>query len=103
MSFSASSNTQSPRPLFHLGQIVATPDAFRLLEQSNTDVIDLLMRHAKGDWGVVCAADARSNDRAVVDGTRVLSAYELGAGRERLWIITEADRRVTTLLLPDEY
>ena len=103
MSFSASPNTQSPRPLFHLGQIVATPDALRLLEQSNADVIDLLMRHAKGDWGVVCAADARSNDRAVVDGTRILSAYKLGARREHLWIITEADRRVTTILLPDEY
>lgn len=53
-----------------------------------------------GDWGVVCASDARSSDLAVVNRTRILSAYELGTRRERLWIITEASRRATTLLLP---
>jgi len=99
----ASPRALSSVPLFRLGQIVGTPGSLALLEQTRTDVVDLLMRHVKGDWGVVCAADARLNDQAVIDGTRVISAYELGNRREKLWIITDADRQATTLLLPDEY
>ena len=64
------------------------------------DAMDL-RRHGTRVHG--CAEDARSNRRAVAEGSRILSAYELGNRRERLWIITEADRRVTTLLLPVEY
>ncbi|MBR8400422.1 MULTISPECIES: hypothetical protein [Burkholderia] len=96
-------NGKNPTPLFSLGQTVATPGALDLLDRTGTDGTDLLNRHMCGDWGVVCPADAESNDRAITDGTRILSAYELGARREQLWIITEADRRVTTLLLPSEY
>ncbi|PTB18258.1 hypothetical protein C9I57_24060 [Trinickia symbiotica] len=103
MSFFASPRGVSARPLFRLGEIFATPGALALLQQTGTDVVDLLMRHVKGDWGVVCPQDARSNDRAVETGTRIVSAYELGDRRERLWIVTEADRRMTTLLLPAEY
>lgn len=96
-------NRKSPTPLFSLGRTVATPSALDLLDRTGTDGTDLLNRHQCGDWGIVCTADAKSNDRAITDGTRILSAYELGARREQLWIITEADRRVTTLLLPIEY
>lgn len=90
-------------PLFPLGRTVATPGALDLLDRTGTDGTDLLNRHQCGDWGIVCAADAKSNERAITYGTRILSVYELGARREQLWIITEADRRATTLLLPIEY
>ncbi|WP_126242817.1 hypothetical protein [Burkholderia gladioli] len=89
--------------LFPLGRSVATPGALDLLDRTGTDATGLLNRHQCGDWGIVCPADAKSNDRAVSEGARILSAYELGARREQLWIITEADRHVTSLLLPDEY
>ncbi|WP_186165077.1 hypothetical protein [Burkholderia gladioli] len=89
--------------LFPLGRIVATPGAIELLDRTGTNADDLLGRHRSGDWGVVCSSDAHSNDLAVANHTRILSAYEIGARRERLWIITEADRRTTTLLLPSEY
>jgi hypothetical protein len=62
-----------------------------------------LARHASGDWGLVDASDKRANDdRALIEGTRLLSAYELANGT-RIWIITEADRAATTVLLPAEY
>lgn len=94
---------KNPTPLFSLGRTVVTPGALDLLDRTSTNGTDLLNRHQCGDWGIVCPADAKSNDRAITDGTRILSAYELGARREPLWIITEADRSVTTLLLPSEY
>jgi hypothetical protein len=69
-----------------------------------------LARHARGDWGNVCREDARANNEAVTAELRVLSAYPTdayipckGFGENTLWIITEADRSVTTFLLPDEY
>ncbi|WP_027798863.1 hypothetical protein [Paraburkholderia dilworthii] len=89
--------------LFRLGHTVATPGAVDLLDRTETDSAGLLRRHQCGDWGVVSSQDAASNSQAIVNGTRILSAYELGANRERLWIITEADRQATTLLLPAEY
>jgi hypothetical protein len=61
-----------------------------------------LLRHVVGDWGEVGAADWRANDRAIRDGDRILSAYTLKTG-VRIWVITEADRSVTTILLPEEY
>lgn len=89
-------------PLFALGQIVATPGARRLLQAYDLSPIQFLARHVRGDWGVVDPADARSNDQALVDGGRLLSAYRLPGG-EKLWIISECDRSATTLLLPEEY
>ena len=69
-----------------------------------------LTRHACGDWGVVCAEDAATNEEALIEGLRLLSAYPIdpakpskGWGENTLWIITEADRSVTTFLLPSEY
>jgi hypothetical protein len=65
-------------------------------------VVQFIRRHAAGDWGDVNAEDWTANDQALTSGERLFSAYELGEGR-RVWIITEADRSSTTVLLPDEY
>lgn len=88
--------------LFTLGQVVATPGALDLLDRTATNAHDLLQRHQHGDWGSVPLEDADENRNSVENGCRILSSYFLNA-TERLWIITEADRSVTTLLLPDEY
>lgn len=89
-------------PLFSLGRTVATPGALDLLDRSATDGYTLLMRHQRGDWGSVPPEDAAANEIAVQRGSRILSSYFLTES-ERLWIITESDRSVTTLLLPEEY
>jgi hypothetical protein len=103
---SASSNTKPP--LFTLGQIVSTPGA--LDATSHRHRIACLTRHVTGDWGTVDREDAATNAEAVTAGFRILSAYPLdpskpckGFGDNCLWIITEADRSVTTFLLPSEY
>jgi hypothetical protein len=88
--------------LFSLGAVVATPGAMNSLAAAGLSPSSLLARHACGDWGEVSAADALANDAAVNGGDRLLSAYVLATG-ERLWVISEADRSVTTLLLPAEY
>lgn len=90
---------------FELGACVATPSVLEVLEQQGVSPLDLLKRHSSGDWGEVCAADARENERALKTGLRVLSVYEVnpcGVSR-RVWIITEADRSSTCILLPSEY
>ena len=84
-----------------LGRVVATPGALNLLRKSGGHPFDLLARHATGDWGELCAYDRRQNEIALRDGYRVLSSYEIPTGR--VWIITEADRSITTILLPEEY
>ncbi|WP_133647754.1 hypothetical protein [Paraburkholderia flava] len=89
-------------PLFRLGQLVATPGAIDVLDRTGTNVTTLLWRHQHGDFGSLCEADVRLNREAIAAGTRILSCYEIGASRERVWIITEADRS-TCVLLPDEY
>jgi hypothetical protein len=86
---------------FSLGRILATPGALALAEAHAVDLLPLLLRHRAGDWGDVCADDACANREALNTGARILSAYETAAGR--LWIITEADRHCTTVLLPSEY
>jgi hypothetical protein len=87
---------------FSLGQLVATPGALDALTRTGENPLRYLARHATGDWGDVGADDHAANDRALVDGERLLSAYRLADGT-RIWIITEADRSVSTLLLPEEY
>jgi hypothetical protein len=87
---------------FQLGQTVATPGALDALQRSNETPWAFLVRHLAGDWGDVCLEDREANDEAVRDGSRILSAYTLKTG-EKIWVITEADRSVTTILLPDEY
>ena len=84
-----------------LGRVVATPGALKLLTEKGEHPFDLLARHATGDWGELCAFDRRQNEIALRDGYRVLSSYPVG--RQCVWIITEADRSVTTILLPEEY
>ncbi|WP_083253607.1 hypothetical protein [Pandoraea sp. ISTKB] len=88
---------------FLLGDILATAGAVEVLNRTGTNVVELLRRHASGDWGVVCATDALLNEQAVSGGGRILSAYEIGPRQERVWIITEADRSATSILTPAEY
>ena len=87
---------------FALGRLLATPGALRALERGKILPITLLKRHASGDWGIVCEEDAMLNDAAVHRGGRILSAY-MATANEKVWIITEADRSATTILLPEEY
>lgn len=90
---------------FPLGQLAATPGALELLEQYHVSLFDLLARHVSGDWGDVGAEDAHTNDQALIHGYRVLSCYTLVPGDldTRVWVISEADRSVTTALKPEEY
>lgn len=90
------------QPLFDLGNIVATPGALAALEVSGDNYAQFLSRHVRGDWGIVCAQDAKSNDLALKEGSRIFSVYQTMKGTT-LWLITEGDRSVTTLLLPEEY
>lgn len=71
------------------------------MDRKGVNAADLIARHQSGDWGFVPAEDAKENELSVQEGYRILSSYPLG--EDRLWIITEADRSVTTLLLPEEY
>ena len=91
--------------LFPLGQLYATPGALEILGEDEAvrfDAIDqLLQRHARGDWGEVCEEDAEANRAAVREESRILSVYKIE--KQTVWIITEADRSATTILLPDEY
>lgn len=91
-----------PSVRFRPGQVVMTPGASDALAQSNEHPLNYLRRHLMGDWGEVCEEDARSNEEALDEGLRVLSAYRTKQDI-KLWVITEADRSVTTLLLPEEY
>ncbi len=86
---------------FGLGCVVATPGALELLGEAGISPLSLLQRHASGDWGEVPKADARENEYALKHGFRVLSSYGVGDGR--VWVITEADRSSTCILLPEEY
>lgn len=90
------------RPLFDLGQVVATPGALSALEEAVQAPVGLLARHITGDWGDLVDEDREANDQALREGSRLLSAYHLATG-VKVWVITEWDRSVTTLLLPDEY
>lgn len=87
---------------FSLGQIVATPVALRALQEAGQSPEFFLSKHVSGDWGEVCDEDKQANDQALVDGSRLLSAYRTLRG-VRIWIITEADRSSTCCLLPSEY
>jgi hypothetical protein len=87
---------------FTLGQTVATPGAIEALSRTGDTPLAFLRRHAAGDWGDLTAADAAENEASVTLGFRILSAYQLVDGT-RIWVITEADRSATTILLPEEY
>jgi len=87
------------RVRFPLGQVVVTRSAMDTLNA--LDIRQSLSRHARGDWGDLCADDAAENANALVHGGRLFSAYDSGKGS--FWIITESDRSVTTVLLPEDY
>lgn len=84
---------------FPLGNIFITRGASAVLDHA--EIRTALARHVRGDWGEVCQEDQEANDRAVADGERLLSAYR--SGQTQYWVMTEADRSATTILLPDEY
>jgi len=86
---------------FSLGRVVATPGALQALETAGMGALPLLARHQSGDFGAIDAEDWKANEKAIQQGWRVFSSYPLGQGK--IWIITEADRSITTLLLPEEY
>jgi hypothetical protein len=99
--------TETTTKTFPLGQIVATQGVMATVPHARR--IECLARHARGDWGVISDEDEGLNDEALEQGNRILSVYSISPiqpstnRKNRFWIITEADRSVTTLLLPDEY
>jgi hypothetical protein len=91
--------TNGYQPKFPLGQVVITTTASQQL--SPVAIHEALRRHAAGDWGDICPEDAHENDQALKEGFRLHSSY--GTGERKFWIITEDDRSVTTILMPDDY
>lgn len=87
--------------LFSTGNIVATPGALDMLMKHGKTPAEYLSRHMRGDWGDLGVEDTKENTFSLRHDLRLFSAYDIG--EDRLWIITEADRSATTLLLPEEY
>jgi hypothetical protein len=92
--------TVLPIARFKLGRIVSTPNALQQLEP--LEILTAIKRHQAGDWGDVSDHDREANDQALTHGTRLLSVYHTER-KCRFWLITEADRSVTTVLLPEDY
>ena len=86
---------------FPLGKVVATPGALEALVEAGEDPLRYLARHQEGDWGDLDEHDRRENERSLEHGWRIVSSYRVGG--KTIWVITEADRSVTTVLLPEEY
>ncbi|MEL5920644.1 hypothetical protein [Stenotrophomonas maltophilia] len=103
------SQQQEPAPgasskacrLFQLGALVGTPAAMAVLGEAVEGFLSLVARHVTGDFGDVCAEDAERNREAIKHGDRIFSSYLVG--EQKVWVITEADRSLTTLLLPSDY
>jgi hypothetical protein len=91
-----------PRVKLPLGRVVATPGALHSLAEAGQSPQEFLDRHASGDWGELHEEDHKENERSVMQGFRILSAYRL-KDDTKIWIITEADRSSTCILLPEEY
>lgn len=85
---------------FGLGEVCAT--AGLLARVSMAEIAEGIARHQRGDWGSLSRADKRANEEALANGSRLLSSYEARCGAS-FWIITEADRSATTVLLPGEH
>ena len=98
----ADSNEERPI-LFPLGRVVVTTGALDFMVRNAISAAVLLEHHQAGDWGDVCAEDAQENVLSLKHGLRVMSAYRFGPAQEAIWVITEADRSVTTILLPSCY
>jgi hypothetical protein len=91
-----------PTAKFPLGQIVATPGALDAFKKTGQTPTEFLKRHVSGDWGDLCDEDKQTNEDALSNGGRIFSAYHLKDGT-KIWVITEADRTSTCVLLPSEY
>ena len=89
-----------PLAKFRCGKLVTTPNA--LSQLTREDILMGIGRHQAGDWGDVSEADRQANERALIERTRLWSVYHAGNGT-KFWLITEADRRSTTILLPEDY
>jgi len=98
----SNTNQETVPARFALGQTVITPGAEEALEIAGQTAIEFLRRHMSGDWGELSDDDIKENEFSLANGFRLLSRYETAKG-ELLWIITEADRSATTILLPSEY
>ena len=90
-------------PRFKLGQVYMTAGVAAYVKQHGLDLSPYLHRHHNGDWGSVCDDDKQENELSVEQGFRVLSSYTVPVCDVVIWIITEADRSVTTVLFPEEY
>ena len=95
------------KPKFTLGRLLATPGALAALEDAGQTPLDIISRHVAGDWGDIFPDDKQLNDQALIDGSRILSAYKT-RNNVKVWVITEAcddhgRRAATTILKPDEY
>ncbi len=95
-------NKHSTITRFALGQTFITPGAEEALQIAGQTATEFLRRHMSGDWGDLSDEDVKENEFSLKEGLRLLSAYQTGKG-QKLWIITEADRSATTILLPSEY
>jgi len=91
------------KPLFTLGQLVATPGALAAIGVSGDDLSSYLARHQSGDWGDIDAHDRRENQLSLEQGFRLMSVYTLSITGVKIWVITEADHSSTCILLPEEY
>lgn len=96
-------STHANGPRFPMGRPVITPAAQAVLNAAGIEGVLLLARHIHGDWGDLSTEDLAANELALLTGKQLLSNYNLPDGQSKVWIITEADRSVTTILLPEEY
>ena len=87
---------------FKLGTVVATRGVMEYINEDVGMIFSYIARHAIGDWGDACKGDKKTNEDALKNGMRLMSVYKLKDGKT-IWIITEWDRSVTTVLFPDEY
>ena len=87
---------------FAPGRILATPGALAAMEEAGISPASLLLRHLSGDWGDLCPEDKEENELSLREGFRILSAYTLPTG-QKIWLISEADRSVTTFIRPVDY
>jgi hypothetical protein len=91
------------KPLFTLSQLVTTPGALAAIGVSGDDLSTYLARHQSGDWGDIDAHDRTENQLSLEQGFRLMSVYTLSITGVKIWVITEADRSSTCILLPEEY
>lgn len=87
--------------LFAFGQVVATPAAIQLCEANSMHPLELVRKHVAGDWGQLSKEDVEANQNGIAFGGRIFSSYPVGD--DKIWVITEADRSSTCVLLPSDY